>query len=117
MAFLDKLKKLVQQAPVTAVNLPREELNTLLNAAIEMATKLIEAHGNHIPFCIAITPNGERVSVAVDDSTGLSTDAMVDSLRKQVAESVRENKYRALVFAKNVTCRLGSDGQEADAVQ
>src|SRR5436190_7603129 len=103
MAFLDKLKKLVQQAPATAVLPPREELNSLLNAAIEMATKLIEAHGNHIPFCMAITSNGERVDVVVDDSAGPSTDAMVDSLRKQVAEAVRENKFRALVFAKNVT--------------
>ena len=117
MAFLDKLKKLVQQAPAPAVVPTGEELNALLNKAIQMATRLIEAHGSHVPFCMAISTEGERVNVAVDDSNLSHADVLLESLRKHIADAVRNKKYRALVLARNVTYRSGANAKEVEAIQ
>ena len=47
---------------------PREELNALLNAAIEIGLKLIAKHGNHIPFAVTARMNGERLNIAADNT-------------------------------------------------
>jgi hypothetical protein len=96
---------------------PKDELNSLLNDAITMAIQLVEKHGSHIPFCMAITTSGERTSIAADDTKSSAVDALVAGIRQHIAEALHEKRYRAVALAQNVEYRSAKDGIPTDAVQ
>jgi len=96
---------------------PKDELNSLLNDAIGMALRLVEKHGSHIPFCLAVTTAGERTSVAADDTGLPGADALLAGVRQHIAEALREKRYRAVALARNVEYQSARDGSRTDAVQ
>lgn len=96
---------------------PKDELNSLLNDAIEMALRLVEKHGSHIPFCMAITTAGERINVATDDSGLPGADVLLVGVRQHIKDALREKRYRAVALARNVEYRSAQDGSQTDAVQ
>lgn len=96
---------------------PKDELNSLLNDAIGMALRLVEKHGSHIPFCMAVTTAGERVNIAADDSAMPGADALLAGVRQHIADALRERRYRAVALARNVKYRSARDGARTDAVQ
>lgn len=96
---------------------PKEELNSLLNDAIGMAIRLVEKHGSHFPFCMAITTSGERTSIAADDSNLPGADALLAGIRQHLSDASREKRYRAIALARNVEYRSAPDGLRTDAVQ
>ena len=65
-----------------AANSPKDELNLLLNDAVNMAVRLLEKHGSHIPFCLAVTTSGERTSIAADDSKMPGAEALLADIRR-----------------------------------
>jgi hypothetical protein len=96
---------------------PKEELDSLLNDAIGMAFRLIGKHGNHIPFCMAVTISGERTSIAANDSELPGAEALLAGVRQHITEAVREKRYRAIALARNVEYCSALDGSPTDAVQ
>jgi hypothetical protein len=96
---------------------PKDELNSLLNDVIGMAVRLVEKHGSHIPFCMAVTATGERVNIAADDSALPGADQLLAGIREHITEALRERRYRAVALARNVEYRWAKDGSRTDAVQ
>jgi hypothetical protein len=96
---------------------PKDELNLLLSDAIGMALRLVEKHGSHIPFCMAVTTSGERTSIAADDSKLPGADALLAGVRQHIRDALRERRYRAVALARNVEYQSARDGSRTDAVQ
>lgn len=95
----------------------KEEQNRLLNEAINMAFKLIERHGAHMPFGMAIRQNGERVNIAADDSETQQVDALAGAVLQELEAKCAQREFRAVVLAINITYRSAVDGSGVDAVQ
>ena len=96
---------------------PKDELNSLLNDAIGMAIRLVEKHGSHIPFCMAVTTSGEHINIAADDTALPGADALLAGVRQHITDALREKRYRAVALARNVEYRSARDGSRTDAVQ
>ena len=95
----------------------KEQLNGLLDEAIEMAQKLIEKHGSHIPFGMGIRRNGERVNIAVDDTNTQDIDVVESTLLKRLHELCDNRDLMAMALARNVQYRSAQDGSEVDAIE
>jgi hypothetical protein len=96
---------------------PKDELDSLLNEAIGIALRLVEKHGSHIPFCMAISTARERVNVAAADTGSPGADAPLSGVRQHIVDAVREKRYRAVALAQNVEYQSAQGGSRADAVQ
>jgi len=96
---------------------PRDELNALLSAAIDMGFKLIAKHGSHVPFAMAIGSDGRRINLVVDDSQVHDVDVLTGSLLNQLRSMCDRNELRAIAFARNVEYRSATDGSHVDAIE
>ena len=96
---------------------PREELNGLLNTAIELGLKLIAKHGNHIPFAIAIRVNGERLNIAADDTKVHDGSALAQTVLQDVRGLIAKQELRAVAFARNIDCQTAVDRSKVDAIE
>ena len=82
-----------------------------------MALRLVEKHGSHIPFCIAVTTAGERISTAAGDTGLPGADVLLAAVRQHIKDALRERRYRAIALARNVEYQSARDGLRTDAVQ
>ena len=96
---------------------PREELNQLLNEAIEMASKLIERHGAHFPFAMAITISGERVNIAADDRETRVATVLFESVVKEVLRGAKAGEFRGVAVARNIDYVSAQTRERTDAIQ
>ena len=95
----------------------KDEMSMLLNDAIEMASHLIQKHGTHIPFAMAIDAQNERIDIAVDDTSMPSVDQLINDLLKAVRQGCDDKKYRVIAYANNVNYKSASDSADVDAIQ
>jgi len=117
MAFLDKLKRMVQEPQPPHASTPREECDALLDEPIKMALRLIEAHGSHIPFCLAITTAGERTNIAADDTEIRDADVLFESVRQHALTAIRDRQIRAVALANNVRYHRADDSTPRESIQ
>ena len=90
-------------------NVPREQLNELLNGAVEAAAELLEADGEFDPFALALRHDGEVLHLTSDgghvstgeDDEGPDPDAVVLSLRNTLRE--RREELTAIAIVLDVT--------------
>ena len=91
------------------------DLDRLLGASVEAATRLLSADGEFYPFAVAMTAAGEVVSPAVDPSTDHPTADEVVALLLEALRGSRET-LRACAVCSDV--RIRSDaGEERDAIR
>ncbi|MCW2724932.1 MAG: hypothetical protein JWN35_1853 [Frankiales bacterium] len=91
------------------------DLDQLLSAAIEAASRMLSADGEFYPFAVAMTDGGELVSPAVDpEDERPDADKVVDLL----VEALRDGRemIRAAAVVSDVTM-AGDAGQERDAIR
>lgn len=96
---------------------PREELNELLNGAVEVAAEMLEEDGEFEPFALALRNDGEILHLSPEDTeeeTDLEPEAVVESLRKTLRDA-REN-YRAIAVVADVTLEDEQDQPMAAAI-
>jgi hypothetical protein len=96
---------------------PREELNGLLNAAIEIGLKLIAKHGGHIPFAIAIRATGERLNIAADNSEVHDASVLAETVLQEVRGMISKKELRAVAFARNIDFQSAVDHSKVDAIE
>jgi hypothetical protein len=96
---------------------PKDELNALLNAAIEMALHLIQRHGSHIPFAMTVSNDGRRTDIGADNTHVSDGTILYDTVRQEVTKVIQQNTIRALVIARNIHFRRADTGQETDAIE
>ncbi|UJR85340.1 hypothetical protein [Sandaracinus amylolyticus] len=87
----------------------REELNDLLNGAVEVAAEMLEQEGEFEPFALALRKDGEIMHLSPDEEgeDEREPEQVVESLRKTLRES-RED-YRAVAVVADVTLEDEND--------
>ena len=96
-------------------NGPRDQLNDLLNGAVEAASELLEADGEFDPFALALRHDGEVLHLTSDgghvstgdDDEGPDPDAVVESLRNTLRE--RREELTAIAIVADVTLEDETD--------
>lgn len=89
----------------------------MLNDVIDMASKLIEKHGAHMPFAMVVTSSGERVNVAPDDSEIRDPQILFDLVRDEVKAGARDGSFRAIAIARNIEYVSAETMAKTDAIQ
>ncbi len=103
--------------PAGGAEEPRDQLNELLNGAVEAATELLEADGEFDPLALALRHDGEVFHLTSDgghvpegeDDDGPDPDAVVESLRSTLRE--RREELTAIAIVLDVT--LEDDDEQA----
>lgn len=93
---------------------PADELHDLLERSLEQVLDNVDKHGWSIPFCLAHSPEGNRVYVVAESSEPnepYEPQKHVDSILAQVKRMIRNEELRAIAFARNVTVTVSSDGR------
>ena len=88
---------------------PRDELNELLNGAVEVAAEALTERGEFQPFALALRTDGEIVHLSPDEGEEHDDEAVVGSLRATLRS--RSGEYRAVAVVADVT--LEDEKQEA----
>jgi len=99
--------------PITA----RDELNALLNAAIDIALKLIAKYGNHIPFALVVHIDGKRENIAADNSEIHDGNILAQAVLEEVRRLVTASAIRAVAFARNIDYQSAIDRSHVDAIE
>ena len=95
---------------VAPMSEPREELNELLNGALEVASELLEKDGEFEPFALALRNDGEILHLSNEDGDGETPpEDAVEALRAELREARAD--YRAVAIVADVT--LEDDDSQA----
>jgi hypothetical protein len=104
---------MTEYPPIT----PREELNGLLSAAIDIGLKLIAKHGNHIPFALVVRVNGERQNIAADDTKVHDGAILARTVLETVRGMVERQELRAIAIARNIDYQSAIDRSHVNAIE
>ena len=96
---------------------PREELNGLLNVAIDIGLKLIAKHGNHIPFALVVRISGERQNIAADNTQVHDGSILTQAVLAEVRKMIAGRELRAVAFARNIDYQSAVDRSRVDAIE
>lgn len=90
----------------------REDMNALLNAAIDVATDLLAADTEFAPFAMAIAKDdGEIFHIEPEDEDeGADDEVVIAALYAGLKESVAEGRWKAVAVCADVTLE-GEDGE------
>lgn len=95
---------------------PREEMNDLLNGAVEVAAEMLEQEGEFEPFALALRKDGEVMHLSPEqDDEELEAEQVVESLRKTLREA--SENYRAVAVVADVTLEDENDQAMSAAIQ
>ena len=91
------------------------DLDQLLSASLEAATRLLGVDGEFYPFAVALTEGGELVAPTVDPGEAQPT---ADRVVQLLLEALRDGRaaFRATAVVSDVSI-AGDPGQERDAVR
>ena len=94
---------------------PPNDLDRLLGACVQAATKMLSAEGEFYPFALAVTADGEVVSPAVEPSSDHPTAEEVEALLVEALRISRDG-LRACATCSDVRIR-SDEGEERDAIR
>lgn len=99
---------------------PRDDLNMLLNHALETAGEFITRDGQFGAFGAGMTPGGEVAVVTVqppEDDSGTQLDPAVaaETIQEALRSDAQGGAYRA-VYACTDGAVTGDDGKQVDAI-
>ena len=91
------------------------DLDQLLSASLEAATRLLSVDGEFYPFAVAMTEAGELVAPAVEPEQEQPT---ADDVVELLIEALRDGRdaIRAAAVVSDVTI-AGDPGDERDAIR
>ena len=91
------------------------DLDQLLSASLEAATRLLSVDGEFYPFAVAMTDAGELVAPAVEPESEQPT---ADDVVELLLDALRDGRdaIRAAAVVSDVTI-AGDPGQERDAIR
>lgn len=95
----------------------REELETLLNGAVEVAAERLEANGEFDPFALALRQDGEVVQMEpdVDEDAHVEAESVVASLRNALRATLKD--FKAVAIVADVTLEDEDDQVMTTAIQ
>jgi hypothetical protein len=96
---------------------PRDELNALLDAAMRQALRQVQEQGKHAPFALAVTTDGEQVSIDADGQSLPDPQARHAWITAQLAEAIATGRYRAIAVTRNISLTHNNSGKQTEAVE
>jgi hypothetical protein len=83
---------------------PQDDLNELLNGAVEVASELLASHSEFAPFALAMQPDGEVFHLEPEEEDlGLDPEQIVEALRGGLHKAAREGRWKAVAVVADVT--------------
>lgn len=92
---------------------PQEDMNSLLNGAIDVATDMLAEHTEFAPFAMAVQrEDGEIFHIEPEDAEEDDSpdDVIIAALYGGLREAVAEGRWRAIAVCADVTLE-GDDGE------
>jgi hypothetical protein len=96
---------------------PRDEMNSLLDTAMRLALRQVQAQGKHESFALAIDAAGEQVSIGDEVPTLLDPETRHGRISALVAAAIAAGKLRAVALVRNISLTHAPTGKQADAVE
>ncbi len=97
--------------------MPKAECESLMNAALPFAEKMLKQHGEFFPYGAALKENGEIASVAGYDGREQPPSKDVIGLLKQgFVQGAKAREYRATALVYDVKVKLPASGEKSDAI-
>ena len=92
-----------------------DDLDQLLGASLEAATRLLGVDGEFYPFAVALTEAGELIAPTVDPG---EAQPAADRVVELLLDALRDGRdgFRAAAVVTDVTI-AGDPGQERDAIR
>lgn len=95
---------------------PKDEMDDLLNNAVEVAAEMLEQEGEFEPFALALRKDGEMMHLSPEeDGEELEPEQVVESLRNTLRDA--RDIYRAVAVVADVTLEDESEQAMTAAIQ
>ncbi|MCC7643613.1 MULTISPECIES: hypothetical protein [unclassified Janthinobacterium] len=115
--FIAFLLSVVFSTAAHSAGSAKEESETLMNAVLPMAEKLLEQHGEFFPFGAAMKPSGEIVDVAGYDGREHPPSAdIIKLLESAFAKAAAAKQYKATALVYDVKVTPPSSNKKSDAI-
>jgi len=99
------------------MNKPKAESERLMQAALPLAEKMLQQHGEFFPYGQALDTGGAVVAVAAYDGRERPPSAELIRLLKQgFVQGAKDGKYKATATVYDVRVNLPSTGAKSDAI-
>lgn len=98
--------------------MPKDELNSLMNAVLPFARQMLAEHGEFLPYGGVITTQGEIVSIGASDGVEHSTSQkLIDIMTESFQVKAKAGEYRATAIVFDVRIIDPATGHKSDAIQ
>jgi hypothetical protein len=95
----------------------KDDCNQLLNAALPFAEQMLREHGEFLPFGAQMLPDGEIVSVAVDDGEDHSrSQNLIDALQTAYKAGAADGEFVATALVYDVRVVPPGASEKTDAI-
>ena len=99
------------------ISAAKSDCETLMNAVLPFAQKMLKDHGEFLPYGGAMSPTGEIFSVAGYDGRERPPSMdLIKLLRDGFRQSARSGEYKATAIVYDVRVTLPSSGANSDAI-
>ncbi len=92
----------------------QDDLNELLNGAVDVATDMLSEHSEFAPFALAMQPDGEIFHLEPEEDDLEDDGQIVAALREGLREAALEGRWRAVAVVADVTVE-DEEGQPMSA--
>ncbi len=96
---------------------PRKELDSLLDTAMRLALRQVQAQGKHESFALGIDNAGEEINIGDDVPALLDPETRHARISAQVAAAIAAGQVRAVAVVRNISLTHTPTGKQADAVE
>ena len=95
----------------------KDDCNRLLNAALPFAEQMLREHGEFLPFGAQMLPDGEIVSVAVDDGEDHSrSQNLIDAIQAAFKAGAADGEFVATALVYDVRVVPPGASEKTDAI-
>ena len=92
-----------------------EDLNELLNDAVDVATDMLAKASEFVPFALAMQPDGEVFHIEPEEEDqGGDPEAILDALRLGLREAAMKGRWKAVAVVADITVE-DDDGEAMTA--
>lgn len=95
----------------------RDDLQNLLNGAVEVAAELLEAEGEFEPFALGLGQEGDLIQLSPEGhEEELDPVVLIEGLKRSLKEGAARGKYVAVCIVTDVTIEDEDDEAISSAV-
>jgi len=99
------------------MTVPKAECESLMNAALPFAEKMLQQHGEFFPYGAALKGNGEIASVAgYDGRERPPSNDVIRLLKQGFVHGAKTGEYQATALVYEVKVKLPTSGEMSDAI-